>query len=221
MEQQFTAQRLSGFGTSVFTEMSRLAVEHRAINLGQGFPDFPGPDFVKEAAIAAIQADHNQYAPSHGTARLRQAIASTFSRSYGREIDPDTEVTVTSGATEALQAAMLAFINPGDEVLYFEPFYDAYPVYASMAGAMPRFVTLRPPEFGLDLDELAGAVNDRTRLIVVNNPHNPTGRVLTREEVEGIAAICLERDLIALTDDAYEEMIYEGEMHRLARVDGM
>ncbi len=150
-----TAQRLTGFGTSVFTEMSRLAVEHRAINLGQGFPDFPGPDLVKEAAARAIHADLNQYAPSHGTPRLRQAIAATFARTYGREVDPDSEVTITTGATEALQAAMLAFVDPGEEVIFFEPFYDAYPAQVVFAGGTPRAVRLQPPDWSFDPEESA------------------------------------------------------------------
>jgi aspartate/methionine/tyrosine aminotransferase len=207
------AQRLSGFGTSVFTEMSRLAVEHRAINLGQGFPDFPGPDLVKEAAARAIHADMNQYAPSHGTPRLRQAIADTFAHTYGRQIDPDTEVTVTTGATEALQGAMLAFIDPGDEVIFFEPFYDAYPAQVVFAGGVPRAVRLQPPDWSFDPDELRRAVTPRTRAILLNTPHNPTGKMFDRTELEVVAQIAVEHDLLVITDEVYDRIIFDGAEH--------
>lgn len=207
------AQRLSGFGTSVFTEMSRLAVEHRAINLGQGFPDFPGPDLVKEAAVSAIRADLNQYAPSHGTPRLRQAIAATFERTYGRAIDPEHEVTVTTGATEAMQAAMLALIDPGDEVILFEPFYDAYPAQVIFAGGVPRAVRLSPPDWSFAPDELRQAIGPRTRAIVVNTPHNPTGKMFSRPELEIIAQLAREHDLFVITDEVYDRITYDGAIH--------
>ncbi len=207
------AQRLDGFGTSVFTEMSRLAVEHRAINLGQGFPDFPGPDLVKEAAVRAIHGDQNQYAPSHGTPRLRQAIAATFARTYGRAVDPDTEVTVTSGATEALQAAMLAFVDPGDEVIYFEPFYDAYPAQVVFAGGVPRPVRMQPPDWSFDPDELRRAITPETRAILLNTPHNPTGKMFVRSELELIAELALEHDLLIITDEVYDRIIFDGSVH--------
>ncbi|HVX29943.1 MAG TPA: aminotransferase class I/II-fold pyridoxal phosphate-dependent enzyme, partial [Nitrolancea sp.] len=161
------ARRLDGFGTSVFTEMSRLAVEHGAINLGQGFPDFPGPDLVKEAAVTAIRADLNQYAPSHGTPRLRQAIATTFEQTYGRAVDVEAEVTVTTGATEAMQVAMLALLDPGDEVILFEPFYDAYPAQVIFAGGVPRPVRLNPPDWSFDPDALRQTIGPKTRAIVI------------------------------------------------------
>ncbi len=211
--QRTAAQRLKGFGTSVFTEMSRLAFEHRAINLGQGFPDFPGPDLVKEAATRAIHADMNQYAPSHGTPRLRNAIAATFARTYGREIDPDTEITVTTGATEAMQAAMLAFVDPGEEVIFFEPFYDAYPAQAVFAGGIPRAVRLQPPDWSFDPDELRWAVTSKTRAIVINTPHNPTGKMFGREELELIAQIAIEHDLLVITDEVYDRITYDGAVH--------
>ncbi len=211
--QRTAAQRLKGFGTSVFTEMSRLAVEHRAINLGQGFPDFPGPDLVKEAAARAIHADMNQYAPSHGTPRLRNAIAATFAHTYGREIDPDTEITVTTGATEAMQAAMLAFVDPGEEVIFFEPFYDAYPAQAVFAGGIPRAVRLQPPDWSFDPDELRWAVTSKTRAIVINTPHNPTGKMFGREELELIAQIAIEHDLLVITDEVYDRITYDGAVH--------
>ncbi|HEX3723870.1 MAG TPA: methionine aminotransferase [Nitrolancea sp.] len=207
------AQRLSGFGTSVFTEMSRLAVEHRAINLGQGFPDFPGPDLVKEAAVSAIRADLNQYAPSHGTPRLRQAIAATFEHTYGRAIDPEYEVTVTTGATEAMQAAMLALLDPGDEVILFEPFYDAYPAQVIFAGGVPRAVRLSPPDWSFVTEELRQAIGPRTRAIVVNTPHNPTGKMFSRSELEIIAQLALEHDLFVITDEVYDRITYDGAVH--------
>ncbi len=208
-----TAQRLTGFGTSVFTEMSRLAVEHRAINLGQGFPDFPGPDLVKEAAARAIHADLNQYAPSHGTPRLRQAIAATFARTYGRDVDPDSEVTITTGATEALQAAMLAFVDPGEEVIFFEPFYDAYPAQVVFAGGTPRAVRLQPPDWSFDPEELRQAVTPRTRAILLNTPHNPTGKMFDRSELETIARIAIEHDLLVITDEVYDRITFDGAEH--------
>lgn len=201
--------------------MSMLAQKHEAINLGQGFPNFDGPDFVKDAAIKAIKAGENQYARSFGILALNRAIAQRFTKDTGREVDPDAEITVTSGCTEALAAAFLGLINPGDEVILFEPYYDSYRACAAMAGATPRFVTLRPPDFALDMGALRGLVNDRTRAILVNTPHNPTGKVFTREELEAIAAVCRERDLIAITDEVYEHLVFAGEHVRLALLDGM
>jgi aminotransferase len=216
------AQRLSGLGTSVFSEMSRLAVEHQAINLGQGFPDFPGPDFVKEAAEQAIRADLNQYAPSHGAARLRRAIAADWSGRFGREVDPDSEVTVTTGATEALMVAMLAFVDPGDEVVFFEPFYDAYVPDVRWAGGEPRVVRLHPPDWSFDPDELRAAINDRTRILLLNTPHNPTGKVFTRAELLEIGALCEEFDALLFTDEIYEHIVYQPATHvPLWTIDGM
>ncbi|HEX7102578.1 MAG TPA: methionine aminotransferase [Nitrolancea sp.] len=216
------AQRLNGFGTSVFTEMSRLAVEHGAINLGQGFPDFPGPDLVKEAAVVAIRADLNQYAPSHGTPRLRQAIAAGFEHTYGRAVDAEAEVTVTTGATEAMQVAMLALLDPGDEVILFEPFYDAYPAQVIFAGGVPRPVRLSPPDWSFDLDALRQAIGPRTRAIVINTPHNPTGKMFSKAELEAIAQLAVERDLIVITDEVYDRITYDGAVHTpIALLPGM
>lgn len=205
--------RVHGFGTSVFTEMSRLAAEHGAVNLGQGFPDFEGPDFVKEAAKAAIDAGRNQYAPSHGVPRLRTAIAATWTRETGREVDPEWEVTVTSGATEALFDALQAFLGPGDEVVAFEPFYDAYPAAAALAGGRLRPVTLRPPDWSFDPEELAAAFGPRTRVLLLNTPHNPTGKVFRRDELSAIADLCRERDVIVLSDEVYDRIVFEGAVH--------
>ncbi len=216
------ADRVAGFGTSVFTEMSRLAVEHGAVNLGQGFPDFAGPDFVKEAAIAAILADLNQYAVSHGTPRLRRAIAETWRRTYGREVDPDTEVSVGSGATEVLLDAILGLVNPGDEVILFEPFYDSYLPDVLMAGAIPRFVTLQPPDWRFDWQALADLFTPATRLILINTPHNPTGKMFSREELAFIGSLCREHDVLVLTDEVYEQIRFNGVEHvPMATMPGM
>lgn len=216
------AHRLKGLGVTIFSEMTRLAIAHGAINLGQGFPDFPGPDFVKEAAVAAIRADLNQYAPSHGLPRLRRAIARTFEQTYGRPVDPEYEVTVTTGATEGLHAALLALVDPGDEVLVFEPSYDAYVAQIRFAGGVPRPVTLWPPDWRFDPDELAAAFGPRTRAIIVNTPHNPTGKVFTRDELELIAALCQERNVVAITDEVYDRILYDGAVHiPLATLPGM
>lgn len=219
---QIAAQRLAGFGTTVFSEMTQLAIDHDAINLGQGFPGFPGPELVKEAAAAAIRADLNQYAPSHGLPRLRRAIAAGFARAYGHEVDPDAEVTVTSGATEAMQAALLGIVDPGDEVILIEPFYDAYPAQVIFAGGTPRYVALQPPGWSLDPAALAAAISPRTRAIVINTPHNPTGKVYRRDELETIATLCREHDLLALTDEVYDRIIYSDAEHvPLATLPGM
>jgi aspartate/methionine/tyrosine aminotransferase len=216
------AERIAGFGTSVFTEMSRLAAEHGAVNLGQGFPDFAGPDFVKEAAVRAIRADRNQYAVSHGTPRLRRSIADRWQRLYGRELDPEAEVTVGSGATELLLDALLGLVDPGDEVILLEPFYDSYLPDVRLAGGVPRFYTLRPPAWGIEADRLAGLVTPRTRLLLLNTPHNPTGKTFTREELRLIAAVCVEHDLLVLTDEVYEEIRFDGAEHiPIATLPGM
>ena len=216
------AQRVSTFSTTIFAEMSRLAIEHQAINLGQGFPDFDGPDPVKEAAMAAIRAGDNQYAVGIGQPALRRAIAAHSQRFYGQTFDPDTEITVTSGATEALFAATMGLVNPGDEVIFFEPFYDSYVPNVIMAGGVPRFVPLRPPDWSFDPAELTAAFNERTRLIVVNTPHNPTGKVYTEAELKLIADECQKWGVIALTDEVYEHIVFEGARHvRLAQLPGM
>lgn len=218
----YTAARIAGFGTSVFSEMSRLAAQHGAVNLGQGFPDFPGPDFVKEAAVAAIRADLNQYAISHGTPRLRKAIAATWQSAYGRGIDPETEITVGSGATELLLDAMLALVNPGDEVILFEPCYDSYAPDVVMAGGTPRFVTLTPPDWHFDRQALTDCFTPRTRLLLINTPHNPTGKMFTREELTFIGDLCRRHDVLVLTDEVYEQIRFDGTPHvPIATLPGM
>jgi N-succinyldiaminopimelate aminotransferase len=216
-----TATRLAGFGTTIFTEMSALAERTGAINLGQGFPDYDGPTEVLEAAQAAIRSGRNQYAPLAGVPALREAIAAHQRRFYGIELDPATQVQVTMGATEAITAAVLGLCEPGDEVLAFDPSYDSYAPAAAMAGATFATVPLHPPDWRFDPAELAAAVTPRTRLLIVNTPHNPTGRVLDRAELEAIAAVCRERELTAVTDEVYEHLVFDGEHVPLATLPGM
>jgi aspartate/methionine/tyrosine aminotransferase len=219
---RFAAEKIRGFGTSVFSEMSRLAVQHGAVNLGQGFPDFAGPDFVKDAAKAAIDADLNQYAIGHGAQRLRQAIAATWARDYDRDVDPDREITVTSGATEAIFDIVQALLGPGDELITFEPFYDSYLPSAILAGGSLRPVRLHPPDWRFDPDELAAAFTPQTKAILVNTPHNPTGKVFSRGELEVIADLCQQHDVAAITDEVYERIVYDGAKHiSLATLPGM
>jgi len=216
------SNRLAPFGVTIFTEMTQLALEHDAINLGQGYPNWDGARFVKEAAARSIvEGGHDQYPPSPGIPGLRAAIANRYGPLLGRQLDPGTEVTVTCGCTEGLTAGFLGLINPGDEVVMFEPYYDAYPVNAALSGARARYVSLTPPDFSIDLEELARAFGPRTRAIVVNNPHNPTGRVMTSGELQAIADLCLEHDAIAICDEVYEEMTYDSAHLRLAAIDGM
>ena len=216
------ATQVQRFGTSIFSEMSRLANLHGAVNLGQGFPDFDGPEFFKEAAIAAIHDGLNQYAISHGALRLRQAVAATWERDYGRAVDPETEVSVTSGATEALFDAIQAFIGPDDEAIVFEPFYDSYLPSTLLAGGQLKPVTLRAPDWSFDPDELRAAFGPRTRLLLLNTPHNPTGKVFSAGELAEIAALCQEWDVIAVTDEVYDRIIFDDAVHRpLAEVPGM
>jgi len=212
---------LQPFTTTIFNEMSVLAARTGSINLGQGFPDTDGPAEVAEAAVAAIRAGHNQYPPGAGLPALRQAVADHQRRCYGQDLDPDTEVVVTMGATEAIAAAVLGLCEPGDEVVTLEPYYDSYAATIAMAGARRRVVTLRAPDFALDPDALASAVGPRTRLILLNSPHNPTGRVLSADELAAVARICVERDILAVTDEVYEHLVYDGRHIPLATLPGM
>jgi N-succinyldiaminopimelate aminotransferase len=216
------ASRLSAFGTTIFTEMSALAERTGAINLGQGFPDQDGPDEVLEAAQAAIRNGRNQYPPLPGVPALRAAIAEHQQRFYGIELDPASEVQVTMGATEAIAAAVLGLCEPDDEVIAFDPTYDSYSAAAAMTGARFVPVPLHPPEWAFDADELATAITPRARLMIVNSPHNPTGRVFSRTELEQIAAVCREHDLLAVTDEVYEHLVFDGLEHvPLATLPGM
>jgi len=209
------ADRLAGFGTSIFTEITGLALAHGAVNLGQGFPDFDGPGWIKDAATRAMAAGHHQYPRMFGVPELNRAIAAQYSRRGGPTFDPEREVTVTTGCTEAICCAFLGLLNPGDEVVLFQPFFDIYRAATALSGVTPRFVTLRPPApgsgsgFWFDPEELRSAFSSRTRAIVVNTPHNPTGKVFTREELGLIADLCVRHDAVAVTDEVYEHLFYD------------
>ena len=213
--------RLQGLGTSVFAEMSALAEATRSVNLGQGFPDTDGPEEIAEAAIAAIRAGRNQYPPGRGVPELLSAIAAHEKRFYGLSFDPDSEILVTAGATEAIAAAILALTEVGDEVVMFEPYYDSYAACIAMAGASRRLVQLRAPDWSFDSGELAAAITPRTRMILLNSPHNPTGKVFDADELGAIAELCVERDLLAVTDEVYEHLVFDGKHLPLAGYPGM
>jgi N-succinyldiaminopimelate aminotransferase len=213
---------MAGMGTTIFAEMSALAAATGSVNLGQGFPDTDGPREVAQAAAAAILAGRgSQYPPGPGVAELRQAIAEHQRRFYGLAFDPDHEVLVTAGATEAVAAALLALVEPGDEVIAFEPYYDSYAACVALAGGVRVPVTLRAPGFRPDLDALRAAVTPRTRLILLNSPHNPTGSVFTRGELAAIADLACERDLLVVSDEVYEHMVYAGEHVPIGSLPGM
>ena len=216
------ARRLASIADSVFGEMTRLAKLHNAVNLSQGFPDFEAPQAVKDAACAAIQAEQNQYAPPYGTHALRDAIAADFSRRVNVPVNPDEQVTVCCGSTEAMMAVMLSSVDPGDEVIVFEPFYENYGPDAILAGAQPRYVRLREPDWRFDPDELKRAFNNRTRAIVINSPNNPTGKVFTRDELHTIAELCRRWDVLAVADEIYERIVFAGHSHvPMASLPGM
>jgi N-succinyldiaminopimelate aminotransferase len=218
----YMAQRVAGFGTTIFTEMTSLANEHQAINLGQGFPDFAAPDFIKKAAVQAIYADINQYAPANGRPRLREAIAKKLSHFYNLNVDPNSEITIMHGATEAIFATIMGLVNPGEEVIVFEPFYDSYVPAIQMAGGIPRFYTLRQPNWDVDKATLTNLFSHKTKLIIVNTPHNPTGKVFSQAELTLIADLCQKHDVIALTDEVYEHIVFDGLEHlTLASFPGM
>ncbi|MFS3127259.1 pyridoxal phosphate-dependent aminotransferase [Nocardioides sp. Bht2] len=216
------ARRLDGIPPTIFTEMSALALSTGAINLGQGFPDVDGPAAVVEQAVDALRAGRNQYAPGPGIPELRAAIARHQYRHYGVTVDPAREVVVTTGATEGIAAALLGLVDPGDEVVVLEPYYDSYLAMIAFAGGVRRPVTLRAPEYRLDVDALRAAVNDRTRVLLINTPHNPTGTVLDRTELQAIADLAIERDLVVITDEVYEHLVFDGAEHLpLATLPGM
>ena len=213
---------MAPMGTTIFAEMSAMAVATGSVNLGQGFPDTDGPAVVAEAAAAAIMAGRgNQYPPGPGVPELRRAIAAHQQRFYGLDVNPDTEVLVTAGATEAIAAALLALTEPGDEVIAFEPYYDSYAACIALAGAVRVPVTLRPPDFRPDLDALRAAITPRTRLILLNTPHNPTGAVFSRAELTAIADLAVEHDLLVITDEVYEHMVFDGEHVPIVTLPGM
>ncbi|MFP3947831.1 MAG: pyridoxal phosphate-dependent aminotransferase [Longimicrobiales bacterium] len=215
------ARRTRRFTESVIRDMTRVAGEHGAINLAQGFPDFPAPDLLKDAACRAVRNDVNQYAITWGARSLREAVAAKYDRLYGIPLDPDREITITCGATEGMVAAMLALVDPGDEVVVLEPFYENYGPDAILSGASPLFLPLRPPEYRLDVDRLRKLVTSRTRALILNTPNNPTGRVFDRREMEGVAEIARKRNLVVLTDEIYEHIVYGGRHIPMATLGGM
>ncbi len=220
-DQRYLASRLQGLGTTIFAEMSALAVRTGGINLGQGFPDEDGPQIVAEAAVAAIRNGYNQYPPAIGTPELRNAIAAHQERFWGLTFDPDIEVLVTAGATEAIAAAVLALCEPGDEVIAFEPTYDSYRAVTAMAGATLRSITLEAPALAANIDAFAHAINPRTRLLLLNSPHNPTGKVFTEQELQALARLCVEHDLLVISDEVYEHLVFEGAHRPIATFPGM
>lgn len=207
------ARKLKPFGVSVFTQYTALALQHKAINLSQGYPDFDGPELLKKAACEQLLTGRNQYAPSHGMPSLRQAIARHAQRFYQLDFDHDDEVTVFSGATEAIFSSIMGLIDPGDEVLLLDPCYDSYPPSVVMAGGVPVRVPLRAPDYALDIDAVRAAITKKTRMIVVNSPMNPIGKVFSRDELQAIATLCQEFDLLAISDEVYEHIVFAGATH--------
>jgi len=222
MSKQIVSHKANQFTESVIRDMTRQAQLYSAVNLSQGFPDFAAPEEIKLAACDAIMADVNQYAITWGAKSFRDAIAEKSSWYLGLEVDPEREITVTCGSTEAMMAAMMAIVNPGDEVIVFEPFYENYGPDAILSGAMPRYVTLYAPDWHFNLDELAAAFNDNTKAIIINTPNNPTGKVFSREELQTIAELCHKWNVIAITDEIYEHILFGGKKHTaIATLDGM
>jgi N-succinyldiaminopimelate aminotransferase len=217
----YLARRLQPFTTTIFATMSELAAESGAVNLGQGFPDTDGPDELREIAVAAIREGRNQYPPGGGVPELRHAVAAHQRAWYGLELNPDAEVLVTVGATEAIAATLLALCEPGDEVVMFEPTYDSYAACAAMAGAVPRLVRLHPPDWTFEPEDLAAAFGPRTKLVLLNSPHNPTGKVFNADELAQVAALCRAHDVLAVTDEVYEHLVFEGSHVPLATLPGM
>ncbi len=222
MTRPYLTSKLAEFGTTIFAEMTELATRHDAINLGQGYPDEDGPPEVLDAAVDAIRSGRNQYPPGPGVPELREAIARHQKRFWDLDVDPETGVLVTAGATEAIAAALLGLLDSGDEVVLFEPMYDCYQAGIALAGAVARPVMLHPPDYGFDPDELRSAVSDRTRMILLNSPHNPTGAVFSREQLQQVADLAIERDLIMVTDEVYEHLTFDGARHiPIASLPGM
>src|SRR5881394_264264 len=212
------SSKAASFTESVIREMTREALKYGAVNLGQGFPDFAAPEDIKQKAMEAIAADHNQYAITWGVKSFRDAIAAKTKRFLGLDIDPETEITVTCGSTEGMIAAMMATVDPGDEVVLFEPFYENYAPDAILSGATPRYVPLRAPDWTFDREELRAAFNPRTKAVILCNPNNPTGKVFTREEMEFIASLCREHDALCFTDEIYEHIIYPREDREVSHI---
>lgn len=218
----FISDKISTMGDSIFSVISQMANEYKATNFGQGFPDFDGPEWIIESMSKAAKDGKNQYAPSPGIMSLRQVIADYHKSYYNQDWDPSTEITVTTGATEALYSTITAFINPGDEVVMFEPFYDAYYANVQLAGGICKFVTLKKPDFSFDFDEFENAITNKTKLIILNSPHNPSGKVFNLEELSYIAKIALEKDLIVISDEVYEFLTFDGKKHiPISTLEGM
>lgn len=216
------SEKLRPFGTTIFSEMTRLALAHEAINLSQGFPDFEGPQAVREAAVQALREGYNQYPRSQGAPALVEAVAEHHAREYDLHYDPMREVGVYSGATEGLMASTLGLLNPGDEVILFEPVYDSYPACLAMSGAVPRYATLRFPDFEIDFEALGALFNERTRLLLLNTPHNPTGKVFSQQELQKIAELCIQHDVYVVADEVYEHLTFDGVPHvPMASLPGM
>ncbi|HWR41011.1 MAG TPA: aminotransferase class I/II-fold pyridoxal phosphate-dependent enzyme [Patescibacteria group bacterium] len=210
---RYASDKARKFTESVIREMSRIAAAHGAINLAQGFPDFPAPELIKQAAVKAILEDHNQYAITWGTKALRDNIAAKVARDYGVTVDPEQQLTVCCGSTEGMVATLLAVVNPGDEVVIFEPFYENYGPDVILCGAVPRYVSLKPPAFAFTREELAAVFSERTRAIIINTPNNPTGKVFNRQELGWIAELCQQYDVLAITDEIYEHILYDNTEH--------
>lgn len=222
LQPHFMANRVQHFGTTIFTEMTALARQHEAINLGQGFPDFAAPSFIKEAVKEAVDNDINQYAPLLGRADLREGIAKKVLIHEGREVDPDREVAVMVGATEGIFATVMGLVDPGDEVILFEPYYDCYIPAIQFAGGIPKYYTLEQPNWEIDPERLEALFSNKTKLIMVNTPHNPTGKVFSMDEMQLVADLCLKYDVVAVIDGAYEHILFDGVQHiSMATLDGM
>jgi N-succinyldiaminopimelate aminotransferase len=216
------AERFVPFGTTIFSEMTKLANEKGAINLAQGFPDFDAPSEMLEEAVQALRNGENQYARSMGHMPLAKTLSEKINRDYGLDADPYREIIVTSGATEGIASTFLGLLNPGDEVVFFEPHYDSYPACVAIAGATARFCTLKFPDFHIDFEELEGCFSEKTRVLFINTPHNPTGKVFTEEELERLAELCIRRDVLVVTDEVYEHITYDGAEHiPMAKLPGM
>lgn len=211
--QSYASKKAEQFTESVIREMSRIAAQHQAINLAQGYPDFPAPDAIKEAAVQAIYANENQYAITWGTKGIRDAIAWKAEKNYGFKVDPESQITVCCGSTEGMIASLLATVNPGDEVIIFEPFYENYGADVILCGAVPKYITLNGPDFSFDRKKLASLFSAKTRAIIINTPNNPTGKVFSREELTFIAELCVKYDVLAITDEIYEHLLYDGTEH--------
>lgn len=217
-----SAERIADFKDSIFGVISRLAREHNAVNLGQGFPDFDGPQWIKDFVTQKMNEGHNQYAPFHGTVNLRQEVSNYYQKYYQLKYDPETQVTITVGATEAIYLVITAMVNPGDEVIVLEPFYDSYVASIKMAGGIPIPVTMHAPLFEVDVKELKAAITPRTKMILLNNPHNPSGKVWQREELKAVADLCIQHDLYLMSDEVYEFLLFDHSKHiPTATLEGM